>query len=100
MNYLQTSHDILNIVLAVSAGAVAFFVCWLLLYMVLSFRKAYRMIDDIGKIIQTVKEKAENFSAYFYFIGEGIKKILELLGDKEKRNKTGEDESEKSEAHE
>jgi len=90
MSYFQTSQDILNIVLAISAGAIAFFVCWLLLYMVLSFRKAYRMVDDVAKIIQTIKDKAENFGAYFYFIGEGIKKILELLGDKQNREKQGE----------
>jgi hypothetical protein len=88
MSFLSTSKDILNIAIAVSVIGVAFFICWILLYMALSFKKIHGIVDDVSKTVKTVKEKAENFTSYFLLIGEGIKKILEYIKDAEGKKKT------------
>jgi uncharacterized protein YoxC len=83
MQLLSTSKDILNIAISVSVVAVAFFICWILMYLALSFKKILGIVDDVSKTVKIVKEKAENFTSYFLLIGEGIKKILEYIKDSE-----------------
>ena len=91
---LNTSHDILNIVLAISIGAVAFFICWGLFYIVMVGRQIRRMMRETGEIVTNIKdttiifkEKVEHSASYFSLIAEGFKKLIELVTDKEKKSR-------------
>ena len=53
---LQTSSDILNIVLSVSIGVFAFFLCWAMWYLVMSLRKIFKITKDIEEGVVEVKE--------------------------------------------
>jgi hypothetical protein len=99
MQYLETSKDILNIVIAASVGSISFFICWGLFYMVMSGRKLYHMVKEAGDIVanlkeatRLIKEKVEFSASYFMLIGEGVKKILEMLKEKDKKRKKKEKE--------
>lgn len=91
----------MNIVKAVSIGCISFFICWGLFYLVMSGRKLYLIVKEAGDIVNNlkettrhIKEKVEFSASYFMLIGEGVKKILEMMKDKEKKRKRKEKEKE------
>lgn len=96
----ETSRDILNLVLAVSIGAVAFFICWFMFYMVMSFRNIYKVTKDIRETLNEAKEtvrafrdKVKEAATFFVMASEGIKRVMDYVkeksGKKEKKKKSG-----------
>ncbi len=90
---LETSQDILNIVKAVSIGALALFLCVAIYYMARILQQGFRITKEmrdrlhkIDELIQTFKEKVEHSTSYLLLIGEGMKKLVEVIrehtGDK------------------
>ena len=86
---LQTSHDLLNLVIAVSVAGFTFFVCWALFYLVMILRQGYKAIrgarEWIGKmdnVLTTLKEKIEHSTSYLMLIGEGVKKLVEVIKER------------------
>ncbi|PLX26972.1 hypothetical protein C0583_05275 [Candidatus Parcubacteria bacterium] len=89
---LETSKDVLNIVLAVSIGGIAFFLCWGLYYMVQVGRNIFIMvkgfkekIDRIDEILKILKDKIEHSTSYLLLIGEGVKKLVEIMKKREEK---------------
>lgn len=93
--FLQTSQDALNITKAVSLAVFVVFICWALFYFALILRDVYKMVKDvrgwihkIDEILNILKEKIESSASYLLLIGEGMKKLVEILRDRdEKRGK-------------
>ena len=90
---LETSKDILNIVLAISIGSIAFFLCWGLYYLVQVGRNIYKMVsgfkerlDKIDEILKLVKDKVEHSTSYLLLIGEGVKKLVEIMKKREEKD--------------
>ncbi len=86
---LETSKDVLNIVLAVSIGSLAFFLSWALFYLVMTMRQVYRGVkslkekfDRVEEILTAFKEKIENSASYLLLIGEGVKMLVEVMRGK------------------
>ena len=84
----ETSKDILNIVIAISVAGVAFFLCWLMFYAVGSIRQVYKIakearrgVEKIGELIDVVKDKVDKSAANLVFLGEGLKKVVEVAKD-------------------
>lgn len=80
---LETTKDIFWLVGSVSLGACAFFLCWLLFYMILLMRDMSRMVSSIKKkidlfdaIVELVKEKLEKTTSHLSLIAESILKIV------------------------
>ena len=94
----QTSQDILNLTLSVSAAAVAFFVCWFLYYGIMSLRQAYKITKDAGEVVKEAKEtviafkeKIKDVASYFIIMNEGIKKMMDYIKGKSTRKKGNDD---------
>ncbi|HBH46362.1 MAG: hypothetical protein A2445_01810 [Candidatus Jacksonbacteria bacterium RIFOXYC2_FULL_44_29] len=51
---LSNSQDVLNIVLAVSAGLLAVFLCWALLYAIMVLRDLYHIVGSLRKKFDAV----------------------------------------------
>lgn len=95
MYLVQTSHDLLNIVLAFCALWLAIFLGWFIYYMAMMMREVYKMtkemhtrINKVDQLIDTLKEKFEHSASYLLLIGEGIKKLVEVAknyGEKKKK---------------
>ena len=97
----QTSQDILNIAKAVAVIALAGFLCWATAYIALILRDLYKTakeirawVKKIDEIIAILKDKIESSASYVILIGEGIKKMLEIMHDR-KDKKSEDAESEK-----
>jgi len=85
---LETSQDILNIVKAVSIGALVLFLCAAIYYLARILEQGFKIIRDmrdrlhkIDELIQTFKEKVEHSTSYLLLIGEGMKKLVDLAKD-------------------
>lgn len=86
---LETSKDILNIVIAASIGVFTIFVCWTIYYfaqiMRSGFKMAKEMRDRLAKIddaIAAFKNKIENSTSHIILIAEGIKKLVEVIKER------------------
>ncbi len=89
---LETSKDVLNIVLAVSVFGVAFFISWSLYYLVMVMRQLFKTVesikdklDKVDEAITAFKNKIESSSSYLLLLGEGVKKLVDVMKSREKR---------------
>jgi CHASE3 domain sensor protein len=89
MSLIQTSGDLLNIVLAFCVLWFTIFVVWFIYYLAMMMRQAYKMtkemhdrINKVDEIFQTVKDKIEHSASYLVLIGEGVKKLVEMTSGK------------------
>ncbi|MGE5425668.1 MAG: hypothetical protein ACM3PZ_01170 [Bacillota bacterium] len=100
----ETSRDILNWVLAVSTGVLAFFICWSLYYFIASAQRIYRLVKQVERsvakaesLIDLAKEKVSGSASYFVILAELLKKGMEYARERRERKKekdveVGEDE--------
>lgn len=94
---LLTSHDLLNIVIAISVFLLSVFTCAAIYYVARileqvfsSIKEMRERVNKVDEVIKSIKEKVEHSSSYFLLIGEGIKKLVEMAMDysgKEKKTK-------------
>ena len=84
-----TSHDILNLIVAVCIFALTFFLCWALFYFVSGIHKMHKLIKraETGvakaeEIIEIAKEKLKNSATYFMILGEIAKRAMEFVQEK------------------
>ncbi len=85
---LETSRDLLNIVIAASVFLFTVFVCWALYYFAQILRQTFKIVSEmrarLGKIdefIKMLKDKIDHSASYLLLIGEGVKKLVEIAGD-------------------
>ena len=83
---IETSKDILWLTIAGSVGLFTLFSCWGIFYLVMiiragskSVKKIEQVIDSIHDIVKTTKEKLEHSAAYVSVLGEGFKKVMEVV---------------------
>lgn len=86
---LQTSQDLLNIVIALCVFLFTVFVCWAIYYFARILQQAFRMIKEmrdrinkIDEVIKAFKEKIDHSTSYLLLIGEGVKKLVEVIQEK------------------
>jgi hypothetical protein len=91
----ENSQELYVVVKAISVGLLAAFVCFCLYYLAMIFRQTFLGIKEmrlrikkIDEIASAFKEKIENSASYLLLISEGIKKIIEVVGERsEKKNR-------------
>ena len=102
---LDTSKDILNIIIAASVGVFAIFTCYAIFYFAQILRQSFKIIkeardrlDKVDTLIKTIKDKIEHSTSHIILIAEGMKKLVEVIkahtgkdSDKEKSKKKSND---------
>ncbi|MDP3043461.1 MAG: hypothetical protein Q8N21_03590 [bacterium] len=100
MYLIENSQDLLNIVKAVSIFGLAVFICWAIFYFTMILRQMFKVVKEmrerfikIDEVITALKEKIEHSASYLALIGEGVKKLVEVIkeyaGDGKKKKKSG-----------
>ncbi len=94
---LETSKDVLNIVLAISVLGISFFIAWSLFYLTMILKNLFTVVkefkarlDKVDEAVTAFKNKIESSSSYLLLLGEGVKKLVEVMKSREKRRE-GED---------
>lgn len=91
---LDTSKDVLFIVIAFSVLWLTFFISWLLFYVIMIVKSAHDLVKNIKRkldlfedVLTTVKERVEHSASHLTLLVESVGKIIEFALDK-KANKT------------
>src|SRR3989338_1171319 len=97
MTPVNDSKDILYIVISISILAFTFFCCWALYYSARILQQAFKTVKEtrerlkkLDELIKAIKDKIEHSASYLFLIGEGVKKLVELMkvkSEKKKRDK-------------
>ena len=89
MDLIQNSKDLLLIVVAFCILWLTIFTAWFIYYLAMIMKQFFQIIKDVRKKIEKVdevitiaKEKIEHSATYVALIGDGIKKIVELMKDR------------------
>jgi len=100
----STSLDVLNLIICICLIFLTFFLCWSLYYFASSLRKINAVVKKVEQgvakaedLIEMIREKSKNSSAYFMILGKIAKKALEFVQEKRNTNKeTNKETSKKS----
>ncbi len=91
---IDSSKDILNLVIAASVGLVAVFTCLLIFYFAMILRNANKMVfsirekmETVDKILGLIKEKLEKTSSHFGMVADSVIKLVGFVMDKQKEKK-------------
>lgn len=91
---IESSRDILNIVLAFCILWLTIFIAWFVYYMVMIVREVFKVtremrdrINRIDEFFVGIKDKFDHASAYFALFGELIKKVIAMVGEREGKEK-------------
>ena len=92
---MQTSGDILNFSIAVAVLVVAFFLSWLLFYLINSFRRVYKITDQAKKIgdkienlVDGLGNKVRQSGTYFFAVSRVIDRAMDYFERSKKKSKT------------
>lgn len=101
---METSGDILNISISLAVLVVAFFLSWLLFYLVISFKRIYKITaqaqnisNKVEDLINLIKSKIKQSGSYFFLFSKLADKAMDYFGEKmkEKREKTSKESNSK-----
>lgn len=86
MTLVETSKDLLNVAIAVSIIGLVAFICWAIFYFAQILRQVFKVAKEmrerlykVDEVIQSLKEKIEHSTSYLLLIGEGVKKLVEVV---------------------
>jgi hypothetical protein len=92
----ETSKDFLNLSIGISIFGLAAFLCWTIYYFARIMQQFFKVVkemrDRLGKLdelVKMVKEKIEHSTSYLLLIGEGVKKLVEVIKEHTGKNKEG-----------
>jgi len=84
----ETSADILNIVKAVSIFSLAMLTSWVLYYLARTVKELFRIVKEtrgmfnkVEDVVDSIKEKVEHSTSYLLLMSEGVKKLVEVIGN-------------------
>lgn len=91
---LQTSQDLMFIVISFCILLFTIFIIWFLYYLIMIVRDVKRVVDNVqekiektGKILELLKSKIENSSAYFVIFAKAVKEITKYVMEKKRKKK-------------
>ena len=92
-NMAETSKDLLYLAIAVAVVGLSGFSCWAIYYLARILQQFFKITKEmrdrlhkVDELIKAIKEKIEHGTSYLLLIGEGVKKLVEIVEKKfEKR---------------
>jgi hypothetical protein len=91
---IQTSQDLLFLVLAFCVLWITILFCWGLYYLVVMLRDAYkisknvnRKIEAFGELIEALKSKVSTMGAFLTLFSHGLSAFIDHLKEKKREEK-------------
>lgn len=95
---LENSKDILYVAIAISVLSLAGFTSWAIYYLARVLQQAFKMTKNmqerlakIDELIKSIKDKVEHSTSYLLLIGEGVKKLVEVIKERTEKPKSKKD---------
>lgn len=94
MPLINDSRDLLNIIIALSVLLFTVFSCWAIYYLARILQQMFKVIKEtrdrlnkLDELFKALKEKIEHSASYLFLIGEGVKKLVEMMKDRGEKKK-------------
>lgn len=94
MPLINDSHDLLNIVIALSVLLFTIFSCWAIYYLARILQQMFKVIKEtrdrlnkFDELVKVVKEKIEHSASYLPLIVDGVKKLVDLMKSRAEKKK-------------
>ncbi len=91
---IETSKDLLNVIIAVSIFGFTVLICLAVFYLSMILRQGFKIVQEmrnrlhkVDEVIKTLKEKIEHSTSYLLLIGEGVKKLVEVIKEHTEKGK-------------
>ena len=94
---INDSKDLLYVIIALSVLLFTVFSCWAIYYLARILEQTFKAVKEtrdrlsaFDEIIKAIREKIEHSASYLFLIGEGVKKLVEIMkarGEKKKSKK-------------
>jgi hypothetical protein len=91
---IETSKDLLYVVLAFSVLWLTIFISWMLYYVIMMLRQANQLVasfkekvEKVSQAIEKIREKFDHSSAYLGVIGKAVEKLVDFVGERKKKSK-------------
>ncbi|OIO06436.1 hypothetical protein CO115_03360 [Candidatus Falkowbacteria bacterium CG_4_9_14_3_um_filter_36_9] len=104
MDLFDNSQDILNIAKTIGVILLSLFFAWLIYYLAMIMRQIFMVIKEmrerikkVDEILTAFKSKIEHSASSLYIIGEGIKKLVDVI--KNYSSKKNDKKTKKPESH-
>jgi len=95
MSLLNNSQDLLYIAISISVLILAIFTCWAIYYLARILQQSFQTIKEmrdrlhkVDEIMSSLKEKIDHSASYLLLIGEGIKKLVEIVKERGEKKKS------------
>ncbi len=93
---INDSKDLLYIVISVSVLLFTIFSCWAIYYLARILQQMFKVIKEtrdrlnkFDELVKMIKEKIEHSASYLPLIGEGVKKLVEIMRNRAEKKKKG-----------
>jgi len=93
---INNSQDLLYIAISIAVLLLAFFTCWAIYYLARILQQAFQVTKEmrdrlhkVDTVIDSLKEKIDHSASYLMLIGEGVKKLVEIIKERTEKKKTG-----------
>ena len=91
---IETSKDLLYVVLAFSVLWLTIFISWTLYYVIMMLRQANNLIknfrekmEKVSQAVEKIREKFDHTSSYLGLMGKAVEKMVEFIGEKKKKSR-------------
>ncbi|XOU95034.1 MAG: hypothetical protein ACNFW9_03140 [Candidatus Kerfeldbacteria bacterium] len=98
---LETSKDLLNILIGVSVASFAFFICWAIFYLIMILKSGYQAtkeitdfvsslkqkLDKFENLLTTIEEKIKSSTSYIPLIMKGVSELIDYIKNKKESKK-------------
>lgn len=93
---INDNNDLLYIVISIAILGLTFFTCWAIYYLARILQQSFQVVKEmrdrlrkVDEIMLSLKEKIDHSASYLLLIGEGVKKLVEIIkGMAEKKKST------------
>jgi predicted PurR-regulated permease PerM len=86
MYLIQDSKDLLYVILAFCILWLTIFLAWFIYYLAMMMRQFYQVVKEmrerlkkVDETLDTLKQKIEHSASYLSLIGDGVKKLVEVV---------------------
>lgn len=83
---INDSKDLLYAVISLSVLLFTIFSCWAIYYLARILQQLFKVIKEtrrclnkFDELFKAIKEKIEHSASYLFLIGEGVKKLVEIM---------------------
>ncbi|MFH0955778.1 MAG: hypothetical protein V1801_01005 [Candidatus Falkowbacteria bacterium] len=91
---INDSRDLLYIVISISVLIFTIFSCWAIYYAARILQQFFKIVKEtrdrlnkFDELMKVIKEKIEFSTSYLPLIGEGVKKLVEIIKNRAEKKK-------------